>query len=123
MKTIIFILTLSALTVTTKTNRDCSSVYSSAYDAYNYCKKAYVSESWDDTKSSLKKAMISFEDAMSYAENDDCKCEDAHTVADEGYTYTKKGYNSSDWEETKDYARKAKSSADDAMSYANDCND
>lgn len=123
MKTIIFILTLSVLTGTTKTDRDCSNAHSSADDAYSYCKKAYDSDSWDDTKSYLKKAMNSFEDAMTYAEEDDCKCDDAHSAADDGYTYAKKGYNSSDWEETKNYAKKAKSSADDAMSYANDCND
>jgi hypothetical protein len=123
MKTMIFILTLSALTVTAKTDRDCSNAHSSAENAYSYCKKAYNSDSWDDTKTYLKKAKYSFEAAMTYAEDDDCKCDDAHNAADDGYSYAKRGYNSTVWEETKVFARKAKNSADYAMSYANDCND
>ena len=63
--------------------------------------------------------MSSFEDAMSYAE--DCNCDDANSSADEGYTYAKRGYNTDDFEEMKDYARKAKKSADDVMSKADDC--
>lgn len=123
MKTIIFILTLSVLTATTRTDRDCSNAYSSADDAYTYCKMAYNSDSWDDTKRYLKKAMISFDDAMTYSQDDDCNCNDAYSAADDGYSYAKKGYNSSNWDETKNYAKKAKSSADDAMSYSNNCND
>jgi hypothetical protein len=121
MKTILLILTLSALSLTTKTGRDCSNAYSAADDAYSYSKKAYNSDNWDDTKRYLKKAMSSFDDAMTYAE--ECKCDEAHSAADDGYTYAKKGYNSTDWDQTKNYAKKAKSSADDAMSYANNCND
>lgn len=121
MKTIIFILTLSTVQMIEIKTGDCSDAHSSADDAYSDCKKAYDSDSWSDSKTYLKKAMSSFEDAMSYAE--DCNCDDAHSSADDGYTYAKKGYNSTDWDETKDYARKAKSSADDAMSYADDCND
>lgn len=63
--------------------------------------------------------MRSFEDAMSLA--DDCKCDDAYSSADEGYTYAKRGYNSDDFDEMKDYVRRAKNSADDTMSNADDC--
>lgn len=99
--------------------KDCSETHSSGDDAYSYCKKAYNSDDYDEVKSYLKKAMNSFEEAMSNA--DDCKCDDAHSSADEGYTYAKRGYNTDDFEEMKDYARKAKNSADDVMSNADDC--
>src|SRR6478735_7056467 len=85
---------------------DCSDAYDAADDAYSYSKKAYDADRWDDTKSYLKKAMSSFEDAKSYAE--DCDCDDAESSADDRYSYAKKGYNSSDWEDSKSYARKAK---------------
>lgn len=123
MKLILSILAFSSLSVSTKTDRDCSDAHSSADDAYSYCKKAYNSDSWDETKGYLKKAMSSFEDAQNYAQEDNCKCDEANTSADDGYTFAKKGYNSTDWDGTKDFAKKAKSSADDAMNYANECND
>lgn len=99
--------------------KDCSDAHSSGDDAYSYCRKAYNSDDYEEVKSYLKKAMSSFEDAMSNAE--DCKCDDAYSSADEGYTYSKRGYNTDDFEEMKDYARKAKNSADDVMSNADDC--
>lgn len=99
--------------------KDCSDTHSSGDDAYSYCRKAYNSDDYEEVKSYLKKAMNSFEDAMSYAE--DCNCDDANYSADEGYTYAKRGYNTDDFEEMKDYARKAKNSADDVMSNADDC--
>jgi hypothetical protein len=110
-------------TTISKADRDCSNAYSAADDAYSYCKKAYNSDDWEDTKRYLKKAMSSFDDAMTYAQDDDCDCDNAHSAADDGYSYAKKGYNSDDWDDIKNYAKKAKNSADDAMSYANDCND
>ena len=61
--------------------KDCSDTHSSGDDAYSYCKKAYNSDDYDEVKSYLKKAMNSFEEAMSNA--DDCKCDDAHSSADE----------------------------------------
>jgi hypothetical protein len=99
--------------------KDCSDTHSSGDDAYSYCRKAYDSDDYEEVKSYLKKAMSSFEDAMSNAE--DCNCDDANSSADEGYTYAKRGYNTDDFEEMRDYARKAKNSADDVMSKADDC--
>lgn len=99
--------------------KDCSDAHSSGDDAYSYCRKAYNSDDYGEIKSYLKKAMISFEDAMSYAE--DCNCVEAKSSADEGYTYAKRGYNTDDFEEMKDYARKAKNSADDVMSKSDEC--
>jgi len=104
-------------------DKDCSNAYSAADDAYSYCKKAYNSDDWDDVKRFLRKAMSGFEDAMTYAQDDDCNCDEAYSAAYDGYSYAKKGYNSDDWDDVKNYAKKAKNSADDAMSYANDCND
>ena len=63
--------------------------------------------------------MNSFEEAKENAE--DCKCDEAFTSADDGYSYARKGYNSTDWEETKNYAKKAKNSADDVITNTNDC--
>lgn len=100
-------------------NKDCSDTHSSADDAYTYARRAYNADDYDEVKSYLKKAMNSFEDAMSKAE--ECKCDNAYSSADDGYTYAKRGYNSDDFEEMKDYARKAKNSADDVMSEADDC--
>lgn len=101
-------------------DKECSDAHSAADDSYSYARKAYNSDSWDDTKSYLKKSMISADDAMSYAS--DCECDDAYSAADDAYTYAKKGYNSDNWDDTKSYAKKAMNSADDAMSYADDCN-
>ena len=99
--------------------QDCSETHSSADDAYSYCRKAYNSDDIEEVKSYLKKAMGSFEDAMSSAE--DCKCDDAHSAAEDGYNYAKKGYRNDDFEEIKRYAKKAKSVAEDVMSKADDC--
>lgn len=99
--------------------KDCSDAHSSGDDAYYYCRRAYNSDDYDEVKSYLKKAISSFEDAMSNAE--DCKCDDAYSSADEGYTFAKRGYNSDDFDEMKDYAKKAKNSAEDIMSNADDC--
>jgi len=121
MKIIHLIVAISAFSLTTRTNRDCSNAYSMADDAYTNSRRAYNSDNWSDTKRYLKKAMNSFDETMIYAE--ECKCDNAYSAADDGYTYAKKGYNSTDWEQTKNYSRKAKNSADDSMSYANDCND
>lgn len=99
--------------------KDCSDAESSGDDAYTYCQRAYNSDDYEEVKSYLKKAMDSFEEAISSAE--ECKCDDSEYSADEGYTYAKRGYNSDDFEEMKDYARKAKNSADDTMSSADDC--
>lgn len=63
MKTIFF-LTILTLTITAKSNRDCSITFSSAEDAYSYYKKVFESNSWDDSNNYLKKAMNSFEDAL-----------------------------------------------------------
>lgn len=110
----------SEIKIDEETNiKDCSDAHSSADDAYSYCRRAYNSDDYDEVKSYLKKAMRSFEDAMSNAE--DCKCDDAYSSADEGYTYAKRGHNSDDFDEMKDYARKAKNLADDLMSNADDC--
>jgi hypothetical protein len=100
---------------------DCSEAHDAAENAYSYCKKAFDSDRWDDTKAYLKKAINSFDEAMSYAE--DCKCEDAQSSAEEGHSYAKKGYNSTDWDDTKSYAKKARNAADDTMSNADDCDD
>lgn len=99
--------------------KDCSDSYSSADDAYTYSKRAYNSEDYEEVKYNLKKAINSFEDAVSNAE--DCKCDDAFSSANEGYTYAKRGYNSEDFEDMIEYARKAKNAADDTMSNAEDC--
>lgn len=119
MKIGIILILVVFFTFNNKQEKDCSEAHSSADDAYSYCKKAYDSDSWADSKSYLKKAMNGFEEAMNYSE--ECECDDSQSSADDGYTYAKKGYNSSDWDETKSYAKKAKSSADDTMSYAEDC--
>lgn len=116
-------MTSSIIVLTSKTNTDCSNAYSSADDAYSYCKKAYNSDDLDDAKRYLKKAMNSFDDAMTYSQNDDCYCDNAHNAADEGYSYAKKGYNSDNLEDAQKYAKKAKNSADETMSYSNSCNE
>ncbi|TYC14756.1 hypothetical protein ES677_05090 [Bizionia gelidisalsuginis] len=100
--------------------KDCSDAYSAADDTYSYAKKAFNADSWENSKTYLKKAMSSADDAMSYSS--DCECDDAYYAADDSYSYAKKGYNTNSWDDTKSFAKKAMSSADDAMSYANDCN-
>lgn len=98
---------------------DCSDTHSSGDEAYSNCRNAYNSEDFEEIKAYLKKAMNSFEEAMSNAE--DCKCDEAHSDAEEGYNYAKKGYRSDDFGEIKRYAKKAKNSAEDVMSKADDC--
>ena len=57
--------------------------------------------------------------AKSYSE--ECSCDGASSYADDGYTEADRGYKSSDWDDTKDYARKAEGNAEDAMSAAEEC--
>jgi hypothetical protein len=109
--------------VTIIKDKDCSNAYSAADDAYSYCKKAYNSDEWEDVNNFLKKAMSRFEEAMTYAQDDDCSCDEAYSSLDDGYSYAKKGYSSDDWDEIKNYAKKAKNSAEDAMTHANYCNE
>lgn len=63
--------------------------------------------------------MSAAEDAMSAAE--ECGCDDAYSAAEEVYNYAKKAYRSDNYDDAVHYLSKAKSSAEDAMSYANDC--
>ena len=55
--------------------------------------------------------------------NDDIKrdCSDAHSSADEAYTYCKRAYNSDDYEEVKSYLHKAMNSFDYAISQLEEC--
>ena len=118
MKLTILLLSLTFL-LSDMPNNDCANAYSSADDAYSYGKKASDASTWADSKTYLKKALDSFEQAIDYAE--ECECEEAHTSATDGYSYVTKGYNSKTWDEAKGYAKKATASAGDTMSAANDC--
>jgi hypothetical protein len=120
MKTLTILFVTFLITVTLNNSNDCSDAYSAADDAYSYSKKAYYSDNLDDIQYYAKKAMNSFDDAMSYAV--DCNCDDAYSAADDGYSNAKKAYNSDNLEDGQYYAKKAKNEADDAMSYADDCN-
>lgn len=48
-------------------------------------------------------------------------CSDAYSAADDAYSYSKKAYYADDLDDIKYYAKKAMSSFDDAMLYAEDC--
>lgn len=48
-------------------------------------------------------------------------CSDAYSYADDAYTQAKRGYGAIDLEEVEYYARRAMSSAEDAMSAAEEC--
>ncbi len=48
-------------------------------------------------------------------------CYDAYSSADDAYTYARRGYNSDNLDDLQYYARKAKNSAEEAMSAAEDC--
>jgi hypothetical protein len=50
------------------------------------------------------------------------QCDNAYYAADDAYSYARKGYNSGYLEDIQFYARRAMNSADEAMSYASDCN-
>jgi hypothetical protein len=50
------------------------------------------------------------------------ECFDAVSNGDDAYTYARKAYRESSFEEAQNYARKAKNAADDAKSAADDCN-
>ena len=55
--------------------------------------------------------------SLSHAAN----CDDAMSAADDAYTYARRGYRASDLDNLHYYARKAKSAAQDAYSYASSC--
>lgn len=100
-------------------DKDCSDTYAAAEEAYNHSRKAYNSETMDDMRYYLKKAMDEFEEAMSFAKN--CDCDNAYSSSDDGYTYAKKSYNADNLEDAQSFAKKAINSADEAMSYSNSC--
>ncbi len=48
-------------------------------------------------------------------------CSDAYSAADDAYDSAKKAYNSDDWDDIKDYLKKAMDSFEDAMNYSEEC--
>jgi hypothetical protein len=48
-------------------------------------------------------------------------CSDAHSSADDAYTYSKRAFDSDKWTESKDYLRKAMGSFEEAMDQAEEC--
>jgi hypothetical protein len=50
------------------------------------------------------------------------ECSDAVSNGDDTYSYARKAYNETSFDDAQDYARKAKNAADDAKSAAEDCN-
>jgi hypothetical protein len=119
MKILLTITLILAFSSSNHLTRDCSGAHSSADDAYEYSRKAYNEDDLDYAKSYLKKAMNSFDDSMSEAQ--DCDCDDAYSSADDGFTYAKRGYNADDLDELQGYAKKARGAAEEAMSHAEDC--
>ena len=50
------------------------------------------------------------------------QCDDAYSAAADAYSYARRGYRSGNLDDIQRYARRAMNSADEAMSYASDCN-
>ena len=50
------------------------------------------------------------------------QCDDAYYAADDAYSYARRAYNEDDFDYAETYIRRAMNSADEAMSYASDCN-
>ena len=65
----------------------------------------------------LAVAQLVLGSASSYA----LSCDDAYSAAEEAYSYARKGYLAGNLDDIHYYARKARNSADEAMSYADDC--
>lgn len=58
----------------------------------------------------------------SAGENTESKdCSEAHSSGDDAYSYSKKAYNSADYDEMKNYLKKSMNSFEDAMSNAEEC--
>jgi len=49
------------------------------------------------------------------------QCDDAYSAADDAYSYARRGYRSGDLDDIQRYAKRAMNSAEEAMSYADDC--
>ncbi|MAY82827.1 MAG: hypothetical protein CMP59_01705 [Flavobacteriales bacterium] len=117
MKTITLILLIGISSFQFKS--ECADAYSAAEKARDLAKKSYKSDSWKDSKSLLKEAMESANDAKSFAS--DCVCQNANSAANDAYKYAKQGYDTDSMNDTKNFAKKAMKSADDVMSLIDDC--
>jgi hypothetical protein len=67
--------------------------------------------------------MNSSSDAESEAQDDDCNCDEAASVADDAYSYGKKAYNAENLPGAQSYAKKAMNAAEEITSEAEACED
>ena len=49
------------------------------------------------------------------------RCDDAYSAGDDAYNYARRGYRADSLDDLQFYARRAMNSADEAMSYSDDC--
>jgi hypothetical protein len=115
---IVFLITAFTLKHNSK---DCEDVKSYADDAYSYFKKAYYASSLEDAQYYAKKGMNEASSAEDEADDSDCDCVDAESVASDAYSYGKKSYNSGNLEDAQYYAKKAMNSASEITDEAEDC--
>jgi hypothetical protein len=117
------VLLITAFTIN-HNRKDCEDVKSYAGDAYSYFKKSYNASSLEDAKYYAKKGMNAALSAEDEADESDCDCDDAESVASDAYSYGKKSYNSENLEDAQYYAKKAMNSAseitDEAEDYENE---
>ena len=112
---------LLASSPTRSTSEVCDELTVYAQDAYDYSRKAYRSDDFDEASGYAKRAMSAASDAETAAS--ECDCSDGESYASDAYTYARKAYRAESLEDLQHYAKKAMRAADDTLSAASDCED
>ncbi|MGI9077992.1 MAG: hypothetical protein ACR2G6_11805, partial [Gemmatimonadaceae bacterium] len=99
----------------------CDDLTDYAQEAYDYARKAYRTDDFDDALLYAKRAMTAASNAEAAAS--DCECSDGESYASDAYSYARKAYRAESLEDVQHYAKKAMSAADDTLSAAADCED
>ncbi|MBK0404645.1 hypothetical protein I5M27_16745 [Adhaeribacter sp. BT258] len=98
---------------------DCSKSAEAAESAYKYANKALNAESLDNIQDNSKDAMQAFGEARKYAAK--CGCTRTNEVADNGFMFSKKAYQSGNLRDALNYAQEARKVATALLVVSDSC--
>lgn len=101
--------------------KDCVDAKNYASNAYDYYRKSYRSDNFDDAQYYAKKGMNESSNAEDESNNSECDCDAAESSASDAYSYGRKAYNSDNLEDSQYYVKKAMNFSEEVTSNAEDC--
>lgn len=119
MKFIIILFLFGSMRLATGSN--CSLAVTYAEMAYADYKKAYESDSLDEAKVHLKKAITEAAESSAYAATMECKCTLAESYALNAVTFGKKAEKSEDLKSLRKFAKKAMNMSLDVLTAVPNC--